>query len=69
MSQPLLNRCNARSQMTLDIPLRKVNTGQQASSFLSLKKCTKISHRPKNAKITAFFTHNLKKEILSKLCT
>ena len=37
------NSYNTRSQMALDIPLRKISTGQQALSFLGPKIWTKIS--------------------------
>ena len=36
ISQPSLNRHNTGSQMTLDIPLQKTNTGQQALSVLNI---------------------------------
>ena len=40
--------------MALDIPLRKTNTGQQASSFYGTKIWTKISDTTKNLKIVTF---------------
>ena len=51
MFQPSLRMYNIRSQMTLDIPLWKTNTGQQALSFLGPEIETKISHSTKNLKI------------------
>ena len=62
------HRYKTRSQMALDIPLRKTNTGQRALSFLGSKIWTKISHSTKNVKITASLTHTLKREILSEPC-
>ena len=44
-----------RSQMTLVIPLRKTNTGQEAVFFLGLKIWTRISHNIKNIKITIVY--------------
>ena len=56
-----------RSQMTLVIPLRKTNTGQEAVFFLGLKIWTRISHSINNIKITivyydAFLTHTQKRK-------
>ena len=53
--------------MTLDIPLRKTNTGEQALSFLETKIWTTISHSTKNVKTTVSFPHTLKRENLRKL--
>ena len=41
--QPSLNRYSTRSQMPLDISLRKPNTGQQALSSLGTKIWTKLA--------------------------
>ena len=68
MFKPSCNRYNARSQMLLDIRLRKINTEQQALYFLGPKILTKISHSTKNVKTTVSFTYALKREILNKLC-
>ena len=43
MFKPSCNSCNTRSQMALDITLRKANTGQEALSFYGPKVLTKIS--------------------------
>ena len=67
MFKPSYNSYNTRPQMALEIPIRKTNTGQQASSFLAAEIWTKISHSTKNKK-TAASTYTLKREILSKLC-
>ena len=63
MFMPCYNSFSTRSQMALDMPLRKINTGQQALSFLGPKIWTKISHGTKNVRTTASFTHALKREI------
>ena len=68
MFKPSCNRYNDRSQMLLDIRLRKINTEQQALYFLGPKILTKISHSTKNVKTTVSFTYALKREILNKLC-
>ena len=41
--------------MTLVIPLRKTNTGQELVFFLGLKICTRISRNIKNIKITIVY--------------
>ena len=51
--------------MAFDISLWKTKTGQEALSFLGIKIWTKITHSTKNVKTTAFFSHGLKREILS----
>ena len=48
ISHPSLNRHNTGSQMTLDIPLRKTNTGQQALFVLNI--WIKNSQSTKNVK-------------------
>ena len=40
--KPSLCKYGTRSQMALDIPLRKINTGQKSSSFLGPKIWSKI---------------------------
>ena len=67
MIKPTYHKCNTRSQMAMNIPLRQTNTGQPALSFLGSKIWAKISHSSKGIKITASFTHALRREILSKL--
>ena len=46
---PSLCKYSTRSQMALDIPLRKTNTWQKSLSFLGLKLCSKINPNIKNA--------------------
>ena len=41
MVKPSLCRYSTRSQMTLDIPLRKTNLGQESLSFLGPKNMVK----------------------------
>ena len=38
MFKPSYNRHNTRSQLELDVPVRKTNTGQQVSSFRGHRK-------------------------------
>ena len=64
---PSLNRYNTRSQMALDIPLRKTALGQKNISFLGPKIWSKISNDLKVVKTTNFFTHGLKKQILDNM--
>ena len=64
---PSLNNYNTRSQIALDIPLCRTNKGQKSMSFLGLKIWNKISSKIKTTATRSFFTHRLKKEILSKL--
>ena len=52
---------NTRSQMVLDILVQKINTEQQALSYLGPKIQTKISHSTKNVKTMATFTRALKR--------
>ena len=51
--------------MTLDIPLSKINTGEQALSFLGSKNWTKLRHNTKNLNTMAPFTHALTREVLN----
>lgn len=60
-------RCNTKSQMTFDIPVRKISTGQVALSFYGLKTWTKVSHSTKSIKTIVSFTHALKEEVVNKL--
>ena len=55
MFMPSFNSFSSRSQMALDMPLRKINTEQQALSFLGLKIWTEISHGTKNVQNYGFF--------------
>ena len=54
--KPSYKRCNSRSQMALDIPLRKTNTGQQTLSFVQPKIWTKLGDSTKKVKTIASFT-------------
>ena len=65
MLQHSFNNYNIRSQVALDIPLRKVNAGQK-QAWVEI--WTKISHNMKNVKAKSPFKRTLKKKILSKLC-
>ena len=64
-----LCRYNRRSQIALDIPLRKTNTGRKGFSFLGPKIWSKINPSVKNAKISSSFLHALKKNLLLHLQT
>ena len=64
---PSLNRYNTRSQMALDMPLRKTALGQKNISFLGPKIWSKISNDLKVVKATNCFTHGLKREILDNM--
>ena len=61
-----LCRYSTRSQMTLDIPLRKTNTGQKSLSFLGPKIWSKIGPSIKNVRASSFM-HAIKKNILLHL--
>ena len=58
-------RYSTRPHMTLDLPLRKTNTGQKSLSFLGTKIWSKIDPSMKNAKTLTSFTHTLKKHFTS----
>ena len=49
--------------MTLDLPLRKINAGQQALSFLGPKMWTKVSHSSKNVFRTCWEEINSKQTV------
>ena len=53
--------------MALDIPLRKINTGQKSLSFLGLKIWFKISPSIQNARTSPSFMHAIKKNNLLHL--
>ena len=57
-------RSRTRSQMALNIPLQKINTGQKGLSFLGPKIWSKINPSIKNIKTTSLFMHAPKKNIL-----
>ena len=67
MFKPSLCRYSTRSQMALDIPLRKTNTGQKSLSFLGPKIWSKIGPSIKNVRTSSFFIHAVKKNILLHL--
>ena len=59
---PLLCRYSLRSQMTLDMPLRKKNRGQKSLSFLGPKTRSRIDPRFKNVATSSSFILALKKK-------
>ena len=67
MFKPSLCRYSTRSQMALDIPLRKTNTGQRGLSFLGPKIWSKIGLSIKNVRTSSSFMHAYKKNILLHL--
>ena len=67
MFKPSLCRYSTRSQMALDIPLRKTNTGQRGLSFLGPKIWSKIGLSIKNVRTSPSFVHAIKKNILLHL--
>ena len=67
MFKPSLCRYSTRSQMALDIPLRKTNTGQKSLSFLGPKIWSKIGPSIKNVRTSSSFMHAIKKNILLHL--
>ena len=64
MFKPSLCRYSTRSQMALDIPLRKTNTGQKSLSSLGTKIWSKIGPSIKNVTTWSSFMHDIKKNIL-----
>ena len=62
MFKPPLCRYSTRSQMVLDIPLRKTNTGQKSSSFLGPKIWSKIGPSIKNVRTSSSFMDAIKKK-------
>ena len=64
---PSYNRYNTRSQMALDIPLRKTAIGQKNISFLGPKIWARINNDIKTVATTPCFTHALKKHLLDNL--
>ena len=67
MLKPPLCRYSTRSQMALDIPLRKTNSGQKSLSFLGPKIWSKIGPSIKNVRTSPSFMHSIKKNILLHL--
>ena len=64
---PSFNKYITRSQMALDIPLRKTIIGQKRISFLGPKVCSKTNNSLKAVKTTATFTQALKNHVLENL--
>ena len=60
--KPPLCRYSTRSQMALDILLRKTNTGQKSLSFLGPKIWSKIGPSIKNVRTLPYFMHSFKKK-------
>ena len=67
MFKPSLCRYSTRSQMALDIPLRKINIGQKNLSFLGPKIWFKKGPSIKNVRTSSSFIHAVKKNILCHL--
>ena len=67
MFQPSLCTYSTRSQMALDIPLQKTNTGQKSLSFLGPKIWSKIDPGIKNVRTSSSFIYAIKKNILLHL--
>ena len=63
MFKPSLCTYSTRSQMTLDIPLRKTNTGQKSLSFLRPQILSKIGPCIKNVRTSSSSMHAIKKNI------
>ena len=64
---PTFNKYNTRSQVALDIPLRKATIRQKSISFLGPKVLSKTNSSLKAVRTTATFTHALKKHVLENL--
>ena len=64
MLKPSLCRYSTRSQMVLDISLRKANTGQKSLSFLEPKIWFKIGYSFKNVRTLSSDMHAIKKKNL-----
>ena len=65
MFKPSLCRYSTRSQMVLDVSLRKTNTGQKSLSFLEPKIWFKIGPSFKNVRTLSSYMHVIKKKIYS----
>ena len=65
--KPSFNKYYTRSQMALDIPLRKTTIGQKSIPFLGPKVSPKTNNSLKAVKTTTTFTHALKKHVLENL--
>ena len=64
---PSLNNYNTKLWILLDIPLCRTDKGQKSMSFLGPKIWNKVTWNIKTAATRAYFTLDLKKEILDKL--
>ena len=64
---PSLNNYNTKLWILLNIPLCRTDKGQKSISFLGTKIWNKVTWNIKTAVTTAYFTLDLKKEILDKL--
>ena len=62
MFKTSLCRYSTRSQMALDMPLRKTNTGQKNLSFLGPKIWSNIGPSIKNVRTSSSFMHAIKKK-------
>ena len=62
-----LCRYRTRSQMALDIPPRKINTGKKSLSFLGPKIWYKIDPSIQNVRTSSSFMHVMKKNFLLHL--
>ena len=67
MFKPSLFRYSTRSQVALDIPLRKANTGRKSLFFLGPKIWSKIDPSIKNVRTSSSFMYAIKKNILLHL--
>ena len=67
MFKPSLCIYSPRSEMALDIPLRKTNTEQKSLSVLGPKIWSKIDPRIKNVRTSSSFMHAIKKNTLLHL--
>ena len=67
MFKASLCRYSIRSQMALDIPLRRTNTGQKSLSFLVPKMWSEIGPSIKNVRTSSSFMYATKKNILLHL--
>ena len=68
MFKPSLCRYCTRSQIALDIPLWKTNTGQKTLSFLGPKIWSKIRPSIKNVKTSSSFMYKLLRKIFYFIC-
>ena len=67
MFKPSFCRYSTTSQMALDIPLRKTNTGRKSLSFLGPEILSEIGANIKNVRTRSSFMHAIKNNILLHL--